>query len=849
MKKLIALLTALMLLMSMPMMVSAAESEVPYSASWSISATSDIGDTIGRAFDGDASTYWHSKYTAEGGTVVSHEECPHTVTVEFGETKQISGWIYTPRTDNGAGTIQEYNIYASADGTTYKKIYTGSFDYGEGAANDHKPESASWGNVAMKGIKIEVTKSVGSYGTASEITFLTGGSGTAIQNGDVYKEPAKSTVQNAGAQGTQQTGAAATSSATTIPGKVIPFNSSWMLEVNSALTPIERAFDGDPGTYWHSNYTAEGGTITSHDTPPFDITVTFPTTQKVSGWLYTPRNDNATGVVTSYDIYASANGISFDKIYSGTFDYSDKNFKDNPQGASWGDKDMRAIRIEITNGLGTYGTAGEITFYTGGEAVAETKKEQTTTGQQAATASGASSATATSKSGLPLLSRTGWKATASSEKGSNVGKIFDGDVGTYWHTDYTADGGTITGHDLPPFDLEITLPKAETMSGIILTPRTDNKTGVILLAELYVSDSDDGDYFMLKELEFDDTQTPHEVLFTANLTIKRIKIHVLSGQGGYSTLAEFDAIGKDDTKETVTDFALYAENEEENRLYKINSSMFTAEYDGANWGENTPTNALDGSEKTFWQTDSLPKDTAAVLTVDMREVTGVKQIDYLPRQTTDLHGCWTNLNIWASNDGVNWTPAMENIELPKDLTLKSFIFEKDFYTRYLQFEIFGYHASRVSCAELTFYQSKEAKDKALAGNFEKYVLSIGSKDIQYEKPDGSGTTTIDVAPYIVAGSTMIPLRGLVEQMGAAIEWDGDTQTIFIDNGYYEITLQIWNHLVYVKDPKYGDLRYTLLNVPVITENRTFIPVRFVSEQLGYHVEWDGEAQTVTITKE
>ena len=63
-----------------------------------------------------------------------------------------------------------------------------------------------------------------------------------------------------------------------------------------------------------------------------------------------------------------------------------------------------------------------------------------------------------------------------------------------------------------------------------------------------------------------------------------------------------------------------------------------------------------------------------------------------------------------------------------------------------------------------------------------------------------------------------------------------------------VNIIICNKLVYVKDPKYGNIKYTLLNFPVITDNRTFIPVRFVSEQLGYKVAWDGEAQTITITK-
>ena len=64
----------------------------------------------------------------------------------------------------------------------------------------------------------------------------------------------------------------------------------------------------------------------------------------------------------------------------------------------------------------------------------------------------------------------------------------------------------------------------------------------------------------------------------------------------------------------------------------------------------------------------------------------------------------------------------------------------------------------------------------------------------------------------------------------------------------QIKLQIQNKLVYVEDPVYGHTMYTLNSAPRIKDSRTFIPVRFVSEMLGYNVAWDGATQTITITK-
>ena len=157
------------------------------------------------------------------------------------------------------------------------------------------------------------------------------------------------------------------------------------------------------------------------------------------------------------------------------------------------------------------------------------------------------------------------------------------------------------------------------------------------------------------------------------------------------------------------------------------------------------------------------------------------------------------------------------------------------------------HAQRISCADLTFYQTKADRDASGAGLTEKYELKIGSNVIKVTKGNDSYEKTIDVEPYIVNGSTLIPLRGLLEEMGAEIGWDGEKSKVLITKGKLELTLQIWNKLVYANDPRYGQIRYTLLNYPVINNSRTFIPVRFVSEQLGYNVAWDGATQTITIT--
>ena len=188
MKKIFSMILCLMMALSLIMTVSA-ESEIPFSESWKMTVSSYHGEGTGisKAFDDDINTHWHSRYTVKDGDVASHENPPFEIKIDFGETLDVSGWKYTPRTDNGTGTVTAYTIYATKDGEKYVKIYDGKFDYIGGANVVRESSTASWGSYDMSGIIIYVTEGLGNYGTAAEIDFLTGTSGTAISDGEEYK--------------------------------------------------------------------------------------------------------------------------------------------------------------------------------------------------------------------------------------------------------------------------------------------------------------------------------------------------------------------------------------------------------------------------------------------------------------------------------------------------------------------------------------------------------------------------------------------------------------------------------------------------------------------------------------
>ena len=112
-----------------------------------------------------------------------------------------------------------------------------------------------------------------------------------------------------------------------------------------------------------------------------------------------------------------------------------------------------------------------------------------------------------------------------------------------------------------------------------------------------------------------------------------------------------------------------------------------------------------------------------------------------------------------------------------------------------------------------------------------------------------GTTkTNDVAPKVVNDRTMLPARFVAENLGATVEWDGEKQLVTITGKtekQEDVTILITIGSDYAK-VNGEDVK---LDSPAFVENdRTYTPIRFISENLGATVEWNETEQTVTIQR-
>ena len=602
--------------------------------------------------------------------------------------------------------------------------------------------------------------------------------------------------------------------------------------VHSDNTAPEMMIDGSEGTYWHSKFS--DGDSGDRDRPPYTLTFTLPALTTISGFAYIPRQDNETGIVTAYNIYASASDTAEGMlIYSGTMP-GDKSTQKVFFGFT---VDVKKVVFEITAGKWDYGTCAEFYLY------ADNGTVKRTLGQ--AVAGGGNGG----GNGEKIKNKNGWEAVASSSRLPlyPAKNAIDGNASTIWHSNYTDDGTTILSHEENPHWIEVTLPKSTVISGFSYTPR-ENATGRILGYEFYVSDSDSGEWTLIETGTFADNATEKEVKFPMNIEIKKFKLQSVTSVGGYGVIAELDLFSEILENKTASNYEEFIEIYGSEKLIQIPSEAIQATASSV-WNTNHDAGlAVDGVPRTAWHSHTDDKNRFPVtLDVDLGEVHSISEIIYVPRPDNSMNGIWTKFNIWAGDDFDNLELVKENASFEVNLYDKKITFDEPVNAKYFEFEILAGSNGYATCGDLLFYE-KASSIKNREENKKKYTLKIGSNEIKITENGETKTVTMDVAPYIDGGYTQIPLRGLLEEMGAEFTWDGEHSKITVVAGEVTIKLQIFNKLVTVTDKTYGEIRYTLRSVPQIKDSRTFVPLRFISENLGYAVTWDGDTEEITIVK-
>ncbi len=116
--------------------------------------------------------------------------------------------------------------------------------------------------------------------------------------------------------------------------------------------------------------------------------------------------------------------------------------------------------------------------------------------------------------------------------------------------------------------------------------------------------------------------------------------------------------------------------------------------------------------------------------------------------------------------------------------------------------------------------------------------------VSKEIDPGRGTTPVIIPEW---GRTVVPIRAIVEALGGTIQWDGKERKVTIN--FKETTIELWigKPQARVNDEmKWIDSNNHNVK-PVIINDRTMLPLRFVAENLGCTVYWNSVTRTIIIT--
>lgn len=100
-----------------------------------------------------------------------------------------------------------------------------------------------------------------------------------------------------------------------------------------------------------------------------------------------------------------------------------------------------------------------------------------------------------------------------------------------------------------------------------------------------------------------------------------------------------------------------------------------------------------------------------------------------------------------------------------------------------------------------------------------------------------------VYPVLQNNRTFVPIRAVVEALGGRLSYEAATRmvTVTLDNN----TINLW---IDSKNIKVNGVNKVMDVAPYISSSRTFLPLRFVLENLNCTTEWNGQTGRITINR-
>ncbi|MET3506271.1 stalk domain-containing protein [Halalkalibacter oceani] len=242
-------------------------------------------------------------------------------------------------------------------------------------------------------------------------------------------------------------------------------------------------------------------------------------------------------------------------------------------------------------------------------------------------------------------------------------------------------------------------------------------------------------------------------------------------------------------------------------------------------GENEQSMMNDYVEKPGTLTVRDGKAYVSFTLTDSKSITGFK---------VNQNGVLTDANVISQNEAAN-TRAVEfevtSFAAPIEawvsvyMNLPGFLYDADYDIR-IQLD-------KTSIRPAT----PSSPPPSAQPNGDVIVLHINSKAVT----SNGAQHQLLAAPYVKSNRTLVPLRFISEHLGADVMWNGSERSVTVTVDGKTLVLHEGSQVIQV-----NGARHTIEAAPEIKQGTTFVPLRFISEQLGATVEWNQTQQRVTI---
>ena len=102
----------------------------------------------------------------------------------------------------------------------------------------------------------------------------------------------------------------------------------------------------------------------------------------------------------------------------------------------------------------------------------------------------------------------------------------------------------------------------------------------------------------------------------------------------------------------------------------------------------------------------------------------------------------------------------------------------------------------------------------------------------------------EVPPFIENDRTLVPIRFISESLGYQVKWNNSEKSVIISDS------KLGNVVLYIGKQSYmvNGINKVSDVSPMIRNDRTFVPLRFIAESFGHDVGWNNETRTVTVNE-